>query len=45
MKNKKNIENWLYVKKKKMYFSVKKKNISKLKKWILNSKKIYHRIL
>ena len=42
MKNKKRIERWLNIRKKKLYFSVKKKNISKLKKWILNSKKIHH---
>ena len=42
MKNKKKIERWLNIRKKKLYFSVKKKNISKLKKWILSSKKIHH---
>jgi len=42
MKNKKKIEHWLNIRKKKLYFTVKEKNISKLKKWILNSRKIYH---
>jgi len=42
MKNTKKIERWLNIRKKKMYFSVKRKNIYKLKKWIVNSRKIYH---
>ena len=42
MKNIKKIYKWLKIRKKKIYFSVKKKNISELNKWILNSKKIYH---
>ena len=42
MKSIKKIYKWLEIRKKKIYFSVKKKNISELNKWILNSKKIYH---
>ena len=42
MKNIKKISNWLYIRKKKTHFSVKRKIISKLKKWVLNSEKIYH---
>ena len=42
MKNIKKIYKWFKIRKKKIYFWVKKKNISELNKWILNSKKIYH---
>ena len=42
MKNIKKIYKWLKIRKKKIYFSVKRKNISELNKWITNRRKIYH---
>jgi len=42
MKSIKKINRWLNIKKKKIYFSVEKKNISILKKWVSDSNKIYH---
>ena len=42
MKNYKTIVGWVSSCKKKFYFKVKKKKLSKLKKWYITSNKIYH---
>ncbi len=42
MKNYKNINEWITSRKKDFFFKVKKKKLSKLKKWHITSNKIYH---
>ena len=42
MKCRNKIDKWLFLQKKRMSFSVKKKNLSELKKWIISKDNIYH---
>ena len=43
MKKNKNINNWIVLRKKKILFLVKKKNLSELKNWHTTTDKIYHK--
>ena len=42
MKKNKNINNWITLQKKKVFFRIKKKNLSELKNWHITENKIYH---
>ena len=42
MKKNKNINNWITLRKKKLFFGVKQKNLCELKNWHIKTNKIYH---